>query len=221
MSEKANKIALRTLARNALEANEPYRAGKSALAWDRLAELAPFRSARENGRIMIYLDFDHEVQTARFLPIFFGFQATDSPLPPALPDREEWSECSVIVPDCRDGEIVPVRILSLDETESGRYGIREPVAAVRERRQVDPGGLDLVIVPGLAFDTAGNRLGRGKGYYDRFLTRLDPSCEVIALAFECQIFRNVPILPEDRPVTGIVTEERVIRPSVADQAGVP
>lgn len=73
--------------------------------------------------------------------------------------------------------------------------------------------VDLAIVPGLAFDARGGRLGRGAGFYDRVLGRLRPSAWVVAPAFECQIVGDVPMDPHDRRVHAIVTERRVIEVS--------
>jgi 5-formyltetrahydrofolate cyclo-ligase len=67
------------------------------------------------------------------------------------------------------------------------------------------------VVPGIAYDESGNRLGRGKGYYDRFLASPGLRAMLCALAFECQIVAQVPALPHDRRVQLIVTEDRVLR----------
>ena len=76
-----------------------------------------------------------------------------------------------------------------------------------------PHHVDLVLIPGLAFDSGGGRLGRGKGYYDRLLA--DPSFHArkVALAWEWQIVEAVPTEPHDALMNLIVTEERVIRPA--------
>jgi 5-formyltetrahydrofolate cyclo-ligase len=71
--------------------------------------------------------------------------------------------------------------------------------------------IDLLLVPGIAFDLQGHRLGRGAGYYDRFLPRARVQAVVSALAFECQIVEAVPVQEFDWPVQLIFTEERVIR----------
>jgi 5-formyltetrahydrofolate cyclo-ligase len=81
---------------------------------------------------------------------------------------------------------------------AGPFGILEPDPAVT--RVVAPSEIDCVIVPGLAFDREGYRLGRGKGYYDRFLSGLGPRAARIALAFEFQITDRVPREPHDQTV---------------------
>lgn len=96
-----------------------------------------------------------------------------------------------------------------DRWELGRFGIREP--------RVEPGaagtrnGFDLVIVPGMAFDPAGRRLGKGTGYYDRFLAEFAGGAETVGLAFSWQLVPEVPVESWDIPVEVVVTDEGVIR----------
>ena len=90
----------------------------------------------------------------------------------------------------------------------GFKGIREPDPD--SLRQLSADDLDLIIVPGVAFDSSGNRLGMGKGYYDRFLKHLRPSALKIALAFENQIVASIPWDDNDIKMDMIITEERVI-----------
>ncbi len=194
------KTALRKKARSHLEANRPLRDEKSSLIWDRLSSLEVFQLAWKRFGVMSYLDFQDEVQTTRF---FFDGPGAQ---PPAL-------VLELIVPYCEQNDIVPFRLRTLDELEPGCMGIPEPKKSLRQEsgRIVDPQNIELVLVPGLAFDASGNRLGRGAGYYDRFLARLRPSTVLIGLAFECQVFESVPVEPHDRPVDFVVTE-RTIHP---------
>ncbi len=85
------------------------------------------------------------------------------------------------------------------------HGLRTP----RAGRPIVPSLIDLVIVPGLAFDPAGNRLGRGGGFYDRFLRRLRRSAITAGLAFDAQIIDTVPADDRDFAVDLIVTNRRV------------
>jgi 5-formyltetrahydrofolate cyclo-ligase len=73
--------------------------------------------------------------------------------------------------------------------------------------------LDLVVVPGLAFDPAGRRLGRGRGHYDATLVRLRPGAVRIGICFEAQVVDRVPTEPHDAPLDAVVTEARVLAPS--------
>ena len=89
------------------------------------------------------------------------------------------------------------------DIELGKFGIREPGQSCIEVKLND---LDLVLVPGLAFDLHGRRLGRGKGYYDRFLKAVrGTTCGV---AFEEQIVREVPVEPHDVHLNCILTPKR-------------
>lgn len=96
-----------------------------------------------------------------------------------------------------------------DGWETGPYGIEEPLnpAGVEPRLS----GWDIVVIPGLAFDRRGNRLGHGFGYYDRFLGGLQESVPRIGLAFAGQLVTEVPVDAWDVPVHTLVTEEGVIR----------
>jgi 5-formyltetrahydrofolate cyclo-ligase len=71
--------------------------------------------------------------------------------------------------------------------------------------------LDLVVVPGVAFDREGDRIGYGRGYYDRLLGRLGPSVPAVAVAFGMQVVERVPSGGTDRRVDAIVTEDEVLR----------
>jgi 5-formyltetrahydrofolate cyclo-ligase len=77
--------------------------------------------------------------------------------------------------------------------EKGPYGVPEPV----EHQYLRLRDVDLVVVPGLAFDKQGGRLGRGKGCYDRFLKRLPADTATIGLAFDFQILPSVPAAAHD------------------------
>jgi 5-formyltetrahydrofolate cyclo-ligase len=67
----------------------------------------------------------------------------------------------------------------------------------------------MVVVPGVAFDRSGGRLGHGKGYYDKLLVRIRPDAHIVAVAYECQLFPEVPMLPHDVRMHKVVTESAV------------
>ena len=118
---------------------------------------------------------------------------------------------TVVVPICSgDGkrQLHPSRLLDLQsELEESRFGILEPKPEFR--RPFPPEKIDLVIVPGLAFDEKGYRIGYGGGYYDRFLTRC-PQALSVGLAYEMQILKCISPAAWDVPVHKIITEDRVI-----------
>lgn len=92
---------------------------------------------------------------------------------------------------------------------SGPFGVMEP--DTKKTKEVDIGQIDIAIVPGLAFDYGKNRLGRGSGFYDRFLKNAPPSLKTIGVAFEFQVLDNLPVhLPLDRKVDTIVSESFVV-----------
>jgi 5-formyltetrahydrofolate cyclo-ligase len=91
----------------------------------------------------------------------------------------------------------------------GKWGIPEPREGSDE---VSPKALDLVFVPGSAFDEAGRRCGYGGGFYDNYLPLTRPGTPWVALAFEAQLVTQIDCEDHDLPVTAIVTERRVIRP---------
>ncbi|MBI5419849.1 MAG: 5-formyltetrahydrofolate cyclo-ligase [Deltaproteobacteria bacterium] len=93
----------------------------------------------------------------------------------------------------------------------GKYGLLEPF--VPAGAQGLRSGFDLVVVPGMAFDARGRRLGRGSGYYDRFLVGLDGTVVTVGLAFSRQLLQEVPVDHWDVPVDVVVTEDGVIQAS--------
>ncbi|MCX6777393.1 MAG: 5-formyltetrahydrofolate cyclo-ligase [Candidatus Micrarchaeota archaeon] len=110
----------------------------------------------------------------------------------------------VFVPKVRGNEMFACEIGSLIGLESGSFGVMEPKGARRANEKY----IDLALVPGVAFDERGNRLGRGKGYFDSFIPKL--RCLVIGLAFECQVVDEVPVEKHDAKVDAVVTEKRTL-----------
>ncbi len=97
-------------------------------------------------------------------------------------------------------------IKSFKDLKSGAYGILEPIP--EQRISMVPEMFDLVIVPGVAFDRQGGRLGHGKGYYDRFLEQT--SAFRLGLAFDCQLIDKVPVELHDVPMHAILTESGIV-----------
>jgi len=90
----------------------------------------------------------------------------------------------------------------------GPFGLMQPDPG--KTKEMDIGKIDLVIVPGLAFDFAKNRLGRGAGFYDRFLNKIKPSTKKVGVAFEFQILESLPVIPPfDQKVDFLVTETKI------------
>ncbi len=147
--------------------------------------------------MMTYLDIGGEVRTRRYVP-------------------ELWRLGKrVVVPYCNARELLLFDLKDMDELSPGTWQILEPKPEwrVRSDRHVDAADLDLIVVPGLAFDRYGHRLGLGKGYYDRFLQHVRPDALKISPAFECQLVDKIPVLPHDVRVDMVVTEIAVYNAS--------
>lgn len=144
--------------------------------------------------VMFYLNAASEVQTRFALPTVFELGK------------------SVVVPWCNDeGELELFRLTSTNELTPGRYGILEPAVELRHQPQhaISIADLQLILVPGVAFDYSGGRIGQGKGYYDKLLSRVSPDTTFIAPAFECQMFETVPTSEHDIRMHTVVTEAGV------------
>lgn len=118
----------------------------------------------------------------------------------------------VVVPFCVEEHLGLWELGSFDELEPGRWGILEPPVTLRERwpeRLVSPKQLDAVVVPGVAFDGKGNRLGYGKGYYDRLLAAVRPEALRIGLCFDCQVASEVPAAAHDQRMHYLITESGI------------
>ncbi len=128
----------------------------------------------------------------------------------ALPDEVEttemlnrWGNKQLYLPVV-EGDTLSIHPYNPAQLQQGAFGIWEPADA----EAIDPAKLDWIIVPGVAFDRQLNRLGRGKGYYDRLLTQTD-ACK-IAIAYELQLCDNIPVEPHDIGMDILVTEKQTI-----------
>lgn len=107
------------------------------------------------------------------------------------------------VSDTATETIVLSYLDSLDDLEKGAYGILEP----RTIKKADISDIDFILVPGLAFDKNGNRMGFGKGYYDKLLCKTN--AEKTALCYEFQLFDEIPAGEYDIPMNTIITEDKL------------
>lgn len=105
----------------------------------------------------------------------------------------------------------PAQINNLDtDLETGRYAVRTPHNGCPV---VDTKKIDLILIPGLAFDTQGRRLGRGAGFYDRMIDSLpSPRPLLVGVCFANQIVETVPTEPHDHPMDRVITENGFIKP---------
>jgi 5-formyltetrahydrofolate cyclo-ligase len=142
----------------------------------------------------------------------------------ALPGEVETAELlhelwqlkrSVVLPRIEGAQLRLRAVVSSDELEAGAWGVREPQAHCPA---VDEQGVDLFLVPGLYFDRAGQRLGRGRGCYDRLLERARRDAVCVGLCFADRVIDQVPVAPWDQPLDYVITELETIRGQRADQA---
>ncbi|MBM7866143.1 5-formyltetrahydrofolate cyclo-ligase [Heliobacterium gestii] len=162
--------------------------GKSRFIVDRLLAMPAYAAA---STVMIYVDFRQEVLTGEILSQSLRLGKT------------------VAVPICQPAtrHLIAGRIDRYpDDLRRGTWGIMEPVSM----KPVPPAAIDLVVIPGVAFDRLGNRLGYGAGYYDRFLPSLRADAQKIALAFDLQIVKEIHPDDHDIPMDQIITESQVI-----------
>ena len=104
-------------------------------------------------------------------------------------------------------ELEFVQVAGPRELVPGAFGILEPAVG----QVLAPGEIDLFVVPGVAFDLAGHRLGYGKGYYDRALGRAPAGTERVGFAYEFQVLGQLPAADHDCRLTELVTEQRLLR----------
>ncbi len=159
---------------------------KSKEIKERLFGLTEFRDA---DTILFYISYDAEVFTHDMI-------------------CELLYKKNIVVPvsNKNDRSLTLSNLKSWEELCLGSHNILEPKKECIKEISIDE--IDLIIVPGLAFDKKGNRLGHGKGYYDRLLKKTN--AKTIGLTFEFQIINKIPINKHDKPVEIIVTEKRII-----------
>ena len=117
------------------------------------------------------------------------------------------NKINLSIPRVLNNEICFYLIRSLkNDVEIGNYGIYEPKS---ELKKTDYNNIDIAIIPGVAFDLNGYRLGYGKGFYDRFLSKYEQLIK-IGLAFECQIVENIPVEKHDKKMDYLITENNII-----------
>ncbi len=152
---------------------------------DRLLELPAYREAEE---ILFYASFRSEVSTGELC------QA-------ALEQGKK-----VFFPKVLGEEMEFYRIRRIEELAAGYRGIREPAGKGEPRSAQVPA---LILVPGAVFSVKGYRIGYGKGFYDRYLTRF-PHLQTIGLCYGIQLLEDIPHEEHDKPVESLVTEETLI-----------
>lgn len=133
--------------------------------------------------VLLYWSMDDEVQTHEFV--------------------EKWHKEKVVLLPCVDGDELRLRqYTGADCMQKGeQFGIGEPTG----KEYTDLWSIDAIIVPGVAFDKAGHRMGRGRGFYDRLLTST-PNAYKIGVCFDFQMVESVPVEPHDVMMDKVVEE---------------
>ncbi|MBU0980788.1 MAG: 5-formyltetrahydrofolate cyclo-ligase [Nanoarchaeota archaeon] len=152
---------------------------KSSKICQRLKQLKEFKEAKS---VLLYWSIHSEVKTHELVNELIGKKEVY--LPFTMKHTLGWAS-----------------VTSTKDLKRGMFKILEPV-------RIQAGPPDLVVIPGVAYDEDGNRLGRGKGFYDRTLGEID--APKIALAFESQIIGDVSSDHRDQPMDIIITEKRII-----------
>ncbi len=157
---------------------------------DTFAALDEFARAR---CVLAYIDVRTEVRTRHYLPALLA------------------SQKRIAVPYCVEDILELFLLESMDELAVGMYKILEPAPELRglPAKRVDVSQVDLIMVPGVAFDRRGARMGHGFGYYDKLLEHAQPDAPLVALAFECQLFGEIPTQPHDIFMDKIITETAI------------
>lgn len=160
---------------------EEYRKRKSKIIRNKLFRTSIFKKAKV---VMFYISFGGEVETEDMIV------------------KAKKLGKTVAVPVCEHNRIIirPCLFHHKTKLEKGPYGICVPAV----KKFVDVKDIDLVIVPGVAFDVYGNRLGRGRGCYDHFLGTLPRKKISIGLAYDFQILPSVPSTKRDMRVNKVI-----------------
>lgn len=151
------------------------------------SKLCNLSQYKESKTIMFFVSFNSEVYTHDLI-------------------KSALNNKIVVIPKVMHHEIEPSLIIDFDNLiPAGKFGILEPIEVMK----ISHKNIDLVLVPGIAFDKEGYRIGYGFGYYDKFLKKV-PKAVKIGVAFDFQIVDKIPHEEHDIPVDFIITEERVI-----------
>ena len=178
------------------------------LSFAALANLLSVPVLRVAETTMLYIEMPHEFPVTPFFPPLLNHPSRRIIVP--------WCDGNCLRAFCliSPGEVKTpsdLNLLCAKRLSPGHYGILEPKEELRFRSdfQVEPDQIDLVIIPGLGFDRSCRRLGRGKGYYDRFITVLRRNVPLIGVCFDEQIVERVPTEPHDRTLDYVVTPTQI------------
>lgn len=183
---KANKKNIRKsiIAKRDLKKEE--NSLKDSKIFNNLVSLNSYKRAK---KVFVYIGFGSEINTKSLIEIML----------------KEGKE--VFVPKVLEEEMIALKITSLNNLIESKFKILEPVG---EKSDIDGEEFDLIIMPGVAFDRSGNRIGYGKGYYDKYLKDIKSDIKKIALAYELQLIEEIETEEHDLKVDSIITENEII-----------
>ena len=190
-TELLDSSNLKQQIREQAHANRNAQENKDELSREIVARCMALPEYQQAKTVLFYLDVRSEVRTRNDL------------------ENALASGKKIVVPYCVDGELELFHLTNPEELAIGMYRILEPKAELRtvEAHKVDVKEIDLIIVPGVAFDREGGRTGHGKGYYDKLLEHARPDTPLVALAFECQLFEKIPMQDHDVYMDKVITEK--------------
>lgn len=170
------------------QASEEMRHAEDCKIYENVVKLDLYHDAKT---VFLYISVAHEADTRR------------------IAEHALNAGKRIAVPRCTGRGIMhAVELHSLDELVPDRFGIP---SAPGDRRIVEPEELDLILVPAVAFDRKGNRLGRGGGYYDRYLARVPDSVKTVGICRAAQLLCEISADALDIPVQCLVTPDCVYR----------
>jgi 5-formyltetrahydrofolate cyclo-ligase len=190
MSESSNKSAIRRVLRERVAAlSDAEKHAQSLAACSLVAASPEFAAAR---CLMLYLSTPQEVETA---PLALkAWQAGKTVVVPKV----WWDQ----------RRMLPMEINSLtQDLAPSKAGMLEPIAG----KPVPVDLIDMVVVPGVGFTPRGFRIGRGMGFYDRFLAQSEFIGVSCGLAFEAQVLEDLPVLDHDMPLSMLATNRGIRR----------
>ncbi len=174
------------------------RSEKSRKACKNLVSIPQFKNA---SMVMMFLSLPHEVDTSE--AILHAWQLGKAIAVPKVSFQQR--------------HMIAVQINSLEtgiSTEAS--GLQNPIAGVPVAFEE----IDLVVTPALGFDKKGNRLGRGRAYYDRFFANTELKASRCGFGFTEQLVEKIPVTEHDEPVDIVVTEKEIIYIKDSPEAGI-
>lgn len=179
MDKAEEKKILRRLIRSRkAEMSEEQKLSAATMISSRIESLPEFAEA---WTVLAYCALPDEVATAGFIARWCGHKR-------------------IVLPVVK-GDALELRLYDPSKLRPGYKGILEPSD---DAEVIDPADIDLAIIPGMAFDSSGHRLGRGGGFYDRLIPQLH--CPLVGICFSCQLVPDVPVEPFDRTLDIVISE---------------